>query len=173
MIPELIDLPNARRKELPPGRHPATVSEVEEAYVPDGDENREKLWAELLTAMELFSECVKPLAEVWVGGSFTTSEEHPHDLDVVFLFPVVDDNDPALKVVNRFHTAAKQSLPDVQIFYLPVPRTGMGNEPSWYMQNRGYWDQFWSKYRRRDSDVPPHYPLSGYLAVSCDGGFDQ
>lgn len=56
----------------------------------------------------------------------------------------------------------------VDAYLLVMPPTNELNEPAWYMQNRGYWDQFWSKARYDDCDDCP-YPRRGYLEVIFGG----
>lgn len=85
MIPELIDI-GAERKVLPLGRYSCTLDEVRERYVPEGDENRTAIWDGFLNTIDFVEETIGSLAEVWIGGSFITDEEHPHDIDVVFFF---------------------------------------------------------------------------------------
>lgn len=85
MIPELVDI-GAKRKVLPLGRYSCSLDDIRERYVPDDDENRSAIWDGLLTVVNLVKETVGSIAELWIGGSFITSEEIPHDIDVVFFF---------------------------------------------------------------------------------------
>lgn len=79
MIPELVDI-GAKRKVLPLGRYSCSLDDIRERYVPDGDENRSAIWGGLLTVINLVRETVGCIAELWIGGSFITSEENPHDM---------------------------------------------------------------------------------------------
>ena len=85
MIPELTDI-GAERKVLPLGRYSCTLDEVRERCVPEGDENRTAIWDGFLKTVDFVKATVGSLAEVWIGGSFITDEEHPHDIDAVFFF---------------------------------------------------------------------------------------
>lgn len=85
MIPELVDI-GAKRRVLPLGRYSCSLDDIRERYVPDDDENRSAIWDGLLTVVNLVKETVGSVAELWIGGSFITSEENPHDIDVVFFF---------------------------------------------------------------------------------------
>ena len=180
MIPELIDI-GAERKVLPHGRYCCTFDEVHARYVLEGNENRAAIWDAFLGTLELVKATVGSLAEVWIGGSFITSEEHPHDIDVVFFFR--EDRIKALSgegafvvgvLARRQHSPRVDRLNEyVDGYLLVVPPTEIDNNDSHpYAINREYWDQFWSKTRFDGDDVRWRYPAAGYLEVMIDGYAD-
>lgn len=176
MIPELIDI-GAERKVLPLGRYSCTLDEVRERYVPEGDENRTAIWDGFLETIGFVKSTVGSLAEVWIGGSFITDEEHPHDIDVVFFFKeerIEDVDNVGSFVLNvlahRLGPVVTRLDPLVDGYMLVVPPTQIDNEISrGYTPWRGYWDQFWSKTRFSADDIRWLYPASGYLEVKIDG----
>jgi len=178
MIPDFIEIPGAKRKVLPPGRYGATLDEIQKRFVPDEDSNRQAIFTNLCGFARAFEELTGSLLEIWIGGSFITSENHPHDVDAAFLFRTATENFNDLPVdqqeaLRNLCQFGKQCA-SVHAFPLAVPRTGIEDEPIWYMKNRGYWDQLWSKCRMADlpgnvKAPPVPYPLSGYLVVSIDG----
>lgn len=144
--------------------------------MPDGDENRFAIWDGLLTVVNLVKETVGSIAELWIGGSFITSEEIPHDIDVVFFF-----KEECLKSVDSRGAFLLNRLsgsygPDrkvnnlVDSYMMVVPPTEFENDTKrGYTPWRGYWDQFWSKTRFEDDDKRWLYPAAGYLEVMIDG----
>ena len=144
--------------------------------MPDGDENRSAIWDGLLTVVNLVKETVGSIAELWIGGSFITSEEIPHDIDVVFFF-----KEECLKSVDSRGAFLLNRLsgsygPDrkvnnlVDSYMMVVPPTEFENDTKrGYTPWRGYWDQFWSKTRFEDDDKRWLYPAAGYLEVMIDG----
>lgn len=175
MIPELIDI-GAERIVLPIGRYSCTLDEVRERYVPEGDENRAAIWDGFLKTVDFVKATVGSLAEVWIGGSFITGEEHPHDIDVVFFFKeekiaaVCSAGAFALKVLAR-KLGSIQRLNEYVDGYLVIvqPTEIKDEDPQGWISARGYWDQFWSKTRFGDDDVRWLYPAAGYLEVTVDG----
>lgn len=175
MIPELIDI-GAEREVLPLGRYTCTLDEVRKRYVPEGDENRAAIWCAFLRTIAFVKEKVGSISEVWIGGSFITSEGHPHDIDVVFLFKERGIKTASIEgrfVLNVLARRLGQisRLDDlVDGYMLVVPPTETDNDISrGYTPWRGYWDQFWSKARFSDDDVRWLYPAAGYLEVIVDG----
>lgn len=144
--------------------------------MPDGDENRSAIWDGLLTVVNLVKETVGSIAELWIGGSFITSEEIPHDIDVVFFF-----KEECLKSVDSRGAFLLNRLsgsygPDrkvnnlVDSYMMVVPPTEFENDADrGYTPWRGYWDQFWSKTRFENDDERWLYPSAGYLEVMIDG----
>lgn len=175
MIPELLDI-GAVRKVLPHGRYLATMEDIEAKYVPEGDENRRAIWDAFQEVTSVIRQAYGKLAAVWIGGSFITSEETPHDIDVVFLLNGEVYRQAIVNPEARFVTQIllkrnpliKKFSDRVDSYLLTVPPTEMGYEYN-YMVSRGYWDQFWSKTRFPEGDVRWHYPSAGYLEVIVDG----
>ena len=175
MIPELVDI-GAKRRVLPLGRYSCSLDDIRERYVPDDDENRSAIWDGLLTVVSLVKETVGSIAKLWIGGSFITSEENPHDIDVVFFFKEdriksVDSRGAFLLnlLSGRFGSDLRISS-YVDSYMIVVPPTEFENDTKrGYTPWRGYWDQFWSKTRFEDDDKRWLYPAAGYLEVMIDG----
>ena len=175
MIPELVDI-GAKRRVLPLGRYSCSLDDIRERYVPDDDENRSAIWDGLLTVVNLVKETVGSVAELWIGGSFITSEESPHDIDVVFFFKEdriksVDSRGAfLLKLLSGSYGPDSRINRYVDSYMMVVPPTEFENDASrGYTPWRGYWDQFWSKTRFEDDDNRWLYPAAGYLEVMIDG----
>lgn len=175
MIPELIDI-GAERMVLPLGRYSCTLEEVQERYVPKDDANRNAIWEGFLKTVDLIKGAVGSLAEVWIGGSFITNKEHPHDIDVVFFFKEGDIEEAShagsfvLNVLARKLESIKRLNEYVDGYLVVVQPTEIENkDPQGWISMRGYWDQFWSKTRFGDDDARWLYPAAGYLEVMIDG----
>ncbi|RHE52654.1 hypothetical protein [Collinsella sp. AM28-11LB] len=175
MIPELVDI-GAKRRVLPLGRYSCSFDDIRERYVPDDDENRSAIWEGLLTVVNLVRGTVGSIAELWIGGSFITSEENPHDIDVVFFFKEeciksVDNRGAfLLNLLSGRYGHDRRLNSYVDSYMMVVPPTEFENDASrGYTPWRGYWDQFWSKTRFEDDDKRWLYPAAGYLEVMIDG----
>ncbi|WP_251158109.1 DUF6932 family protein [Caniella muris] len=174
MIPGLRDV-GATREVLPYGRYLATLEEVEGEYVPEGDENRRKIWDAFLEVVSVARQVYGRLVAVWIGGSFVTSEPSPHDIDVVLLVRDENYRSAVSDQRGRFVTGMLLGAPGfpalsdlVDAYLLPVPPTECERVKG-YSESRGYWDQFWSKARFEDGDDRWLYPAAGYLEVIIDG----
>ena len=64
------------------------MDELENAYAPADDANRRAIWDAFQQVTSIVRQAYGKLAAVWLGGSFITSEEQPHDIDVVYLVDV-------------------------------------------------------------------------------------
>lgn len=175
MIPELVDI-GAARKVLPPGRYACTLDEIREKYVPDEDLYRVAIWDSFLAVVTLVENAVGGLAEMWIGGSFITSEKSPHDIDVVFFFKeamlkTIDSKGIfVINVLSRNKNYPRRLSERVDGYMIVVPPTEFENNLSCnYTPLRGYWDQFWSKTRFENDDKRWLYPAAGYLEVMMDG----
>lgn len=175
MIPELVDI-GAKRRVLPLGRYSCSLDEIRNGYVPDGDENRSAIWDGLLTVVNLVKETIGSIAELWIGGSFITSEENPHDIDVVFFFKEdriksVDSRGAfLLNLLSGRYGSDLRISSYADSYMIVVPPTKFENDTKQgYTPWRGYWDQFWSKTRFEDDDKRWLYPAAGYLEVMIDG----
>lgn len=161
------------------GRYLCTFEEIEARYVLPGDVARNEIWSAFRTVLALLKECAGSVAEVWIGGSFITSECSPQDIDVVFWITeesyretnrtqegrfVVGVLGHCLDSLSRLHP-----LVDGYLLVMPPTEYDQSNQYN-YSSNRGYWDQFWSKARFNDLDDPRwNYPSAGYLEVIVDG----
>lgn len=144
--------------------------------MPDDDENRSAIWDGLLTVVSLVKETIGSVAELWIGGSFITSEENPHDIDVVFFFKEdriksVDSRGAfLLNLLSGRYGSDLRISSYVDSYMIVVPPTEFENDTKrGYTPWRGYWDQFWSKTRFEDDDKRWLYPAAGYLEVMIDG----
>lgn len=181
MIPDLVTIAGARRRVLPPGRYLASLEEIQGKFAPDTDANRAKIWQGFTNFCGLMRQCVEEIAEIWIGGSFITSEEEPHDIDVVFLiketvytrvWSTAEGSFALNFLLNKSPRTDIKEKYCVDPYLLVVPPTEMGISP-WeymYLHRRGYWDQFWSKTRFIDENNSRwKYPLAGFLEVEVDG----
>lgn len=166
----------AKRRVLPLGRYSCSLDDIRERYVPDDDENRSAIWDGLLTVVNLVKETIGSVAELWIGGSFITSEENPHDIDVVFFFKEdriqsVDSRGAfLLNLLSGRYGSDLRISSYVDSYMIVVPPTEFENDTKrGYTPWRGYWDQFWSKTRFEDDDKRWLYPAAGYLEVMIDG----
>ena len=166
----------AKRRVLPLGRYSCSLDDIQERYVPDDDENRSAIWDGLLTVVNLVKETIGSIAELWIGGSFITSEENPHDIDVVFFFKEdriksVDSRGAfLLNLLSGRYGSDLRISSYVDSYMIVVPPTEFENDTKQgYTPWRGYWDQFWSKTRFEDDDKRWLYPAAGYLEVMIDG----
>ena len=173
MIPALVDS-GGIRKILPLGRYLATLDEIEVRFAPSTDQNRCEIFNEFKKALELAKVAFGSICSIWIGGSFITSEENPHDIDVVFIihenaFYTASRTTIGKFVLNRFminHGFGEK----VDAYLLGIHPTETLNDQSRYLNQRGYWDQFWSKSRfENSSDKRAMFPSAGYLEVIIDG----
>ena len=147
MIPELTDI-GAERKVLPLGRYSCTLDEVRERCVPEGDENRTAIWDGFLKTVDFVKATVGSLAEVWIGGSFITDEEYPHDIDAVFFFKeerLAVVSQPGIFVLNMLagRLGRGKRLNEYVDGYLVVvqPTEIENKDPQGWISARGYWDR--------------------------------
>lgn len=166
----------AKRRVLPLGRYSCSLDDIRKRYVPDDDENRSAIWDGLITVVNLVKETIGSIAELWIGGSFITSEENPHDIDVVFFFKEdriksVDSRGAfLLNLLSGRYGSDLRISSYVDSYMIVVPPTEFENDTKQgYTPWRGYWDQFWSKTRFEDDDNRWLYPAAGYLEVMIDG----
>ncbi|MBT2516294.1 hypothetical protein J7E29_02500 [Streptomyces sp. ISL-90] len=86
MIPAL--LPNGH---LPPGRHPASLQEIEDRFVSDegfsSSASRSEIWEGFLSYLSAWDAAERALGAtvlraIWLAGSFISSKHDPSDIDV-------------------------------------------------------------------------------------------
>lgn len=180
MVPELHRVDGAGRDVLPLGRYLASFEELEKIYVPKDDENRQAIWQAFRDVLAQLRSILDSVAAVWIGGSFITSEPNPHDIDVVFIITedifnaaTTDVARFALWVLSNNASSPPRLNPLVDGYLLVVPPTEYSltdTREKIYAQQRGYWDQFWSKTRFSDTnDERWRYPAAGYVEVIVDG----
>lgn len=181
-IPALLQIDGSQREVLPLGRYLVELKDIEDKFVTGKSKKRQEIWIAFCDCLDAVHNAVGSIAEVWIGGSFITSKEEPSDIDVVFLF-AKECYDAAVSGVNtdaRFvfailtrNLSIKRIHPLVDGYALIVPPTEYDVNSKCeavYSQQRGYWDQFWSKTRFSDEQNDRwKYPASGYLEVIIDG----
>lgn len=186
-IPPLVDA------ALPPGRHRCTERELFETFV-EADEftpslSRAALWEHWQVGRDLLRSAVKVHC-AWISGSFTTAKMSPRDIDVTFIISESDRRQRSvddLKVVESFITRVRDPLRPKEVIpahglmidsyvinWAPhhPSATGLGVDYCTYAQDRGYWDDWWSRQRRSGKGKTPTpsdaVPRRGYLEVIFD-----
>lgn len=175
MIPDLVDI-GALRIVLPYGRYLTSLEEVENTFVPHHDENRKEIWESFKKAIEIAHLAFDRVAGVWIGGSFITSEQTPHDIDVVFFVKeefyqrALESNEDRF-LVDRLLKGGIDKVDAYLVVVAPsmISLNGTPESQDAYIRMRGYWDQFWSKTRFKDDNDRWLYPAAGYLQVVIDG----
>jgi hypothetical protein len=171
-LPALVD------GALPLGRWSATPEEVEAAFVTGQSTTRQQIWADWLELTSALREVAGVVPAAWLSGSFVTDKADPGDVDSVYLieWPILRTAhaDPQrasfIEVVAR--SGAKELFGlSVDSFILEWwPRTGT-KRVGWtrqYLEDRGYWDDLWSRQRSPDSRLDA-MPRRGYVEVMLDG----
>lgn len=130
---------------LPPGRHAATVLEVEATLV-DGfpsSMRRRPLYERWLAVREAIRRIVS-VQEEWLDGSYVTKEPEPHDVDMVSHLPhdEVDGLDAASQATLLGLVAGHQSR-DLHFCDSFVVVVYPSNHPQHavYKQALQYWDK--------------------------------
>lgn len=175
MIPSLVNK-GSMRNVLPYGRYLATLDEIADTFVPECDENRQEIWDSFNDAINVARLAFGEVIGVWIGGSFITSEQNPHDIDVVFLIKEDAYKKASLSNEKCFfaNILINREIEFVDSYILVVPPTeitqdGIPELQKLYLNMRGYWDQFWSKSRFEGNNNRWLYPAAGYLQVVIDG----
>ena len=163
--------------DLPLGRWPASAAELEHAFVSGQGDVRAAIWDEWneLTAALRY---VVPVAAAWIGGSFLTSKPEPGDIDGVYVidwaaaFVARSDLRKAqlLQAVaqNRIKTTFGLRVDSFVLEWWPTAGPGRPAIAQRYLENRGYWDDLWSR-RRSTDEREDSMPRVGYLEVIIDG----
>ena len=186
-----MSVPDLVAGRLPLGRHPASLDEVESAFVGapaySGSTTRQGLWTEFALGLATLRSPVTVHA-VWISGSFITDKLDPADIDATFLVNanqrynhiadgdrrVVDSfliqTDPATGERFRPHGLRIDSFVLDWGPYHGDPRTDPGYHG--YTMWRGYWDDFWLRERTDAKEAPfvaaDSVPRRGYVEVSLD-----
>lgn len=155
---------------LPLGRFPCTLDELRKEYGWNG--HRQTLLDELEEYLSLWEDDV-PISRVWIGGSFLTSKENPGDIDVTVI--VRERNLATAESVDFFKTMVSLAGPDLKaqtglridqypMLWPDFEQSADSLLAQQYCQNRGYWDDWWSRERATGADQ-----VRGYLEVSING----
>lgn len=184
--PLLLDLathmiPACSETGLPLGRWPATPSDLAAfAAMPDATHRRRLLddWTTLTDAVR--DAVGGNLPACWLSGSFFTTKERPGDIDCVYIVGRDDlvaarqDPDRARFLQGVTGHGARDNFGLlVDVYFLdwwPRPGTFRGSDDRrrGYLEDRGYWDDLWS--RNKDGDAKTsRLPRRGYLEVILDG----
>lgn len=165
---------------LPLGRWPATADDLQAfADMPDAT-HRARLLKDWGTVTAAIRDAVGSIPACWLSGSFFTTKEQPSDIDCVYLvhrealMAAQKDPDRArfLQAVSG-HGARENFDLLVDVYFLdwwprPGIHRGSDDRRTDYLENRGYWDDLWS--RNKDSDPKTsRLPRRGYLEVILDG----
>ncbi len=144
--------------------------------------HREEIWSEWEQLTQIVRQEVGPVAACWLSGSFFTDKDKPGDLDSLYVIhhdvlAALDVNGNGARVVHLMNTFQVKVVLGLRVDapILPWwPRPGRipgqnGDRLTRYLQQRGYWDDLWS--RVRDSAHPTEDSLirRGYLEVIVDG----
>ncbi|TDT29079.1 DUF6932 family protein [Naumannella halotolerans] len=166
---------------LPLGRWPASEADLDAfASAHASTARREKLLQDWRTLTDAVRSAVDEVAACWLSGSFLTDKEQPGDIDAVFLVNHERINeantDPKkalfLQVVAR--SQVRQLGLEVDSYMLawwPRPGVFQGttDRRESYLQERGYWDDLWSRTRETAKPHVDKLPRRGYVEVILDG----
>lgn len=161
---------------LPPGRHAATWSDVEQRFV--FNSWRREIWSDLLVATELLSDVV-PILELWLGGSFATLRPNPQDADVVYFLSASDlavARDADRLLLGQFANSGLKSQGYRVDSYTVTRFVPRSSDPvEWtadekdYLETRGWWDEHWMRRKQRSRNLErQHRARRGYLEVMID-----
>jgi len=165
---------------LPLGRWIAVPADLDELTKIGDEDHRRALVSEWRTLTDAVRSAVGRVPACWLGGSFFTTKERPSDLDCVYVLHHDDlqaaqsDPEKAQFLAAIVGKGARENFGlRVDTYYLdwwPRPGTLRGSEErrSGYLQDRGYWDDLWS--RSREGELAEQkLPRRGYLEVIVDG----
>lgn len=162
---------------LPLGRWVATPDEVHASFVNGRGPAREKVWSDWLELTTALREIV-PVPAAWLGGSLLSSKAEPSDVDSVYLIEwrhlAIARFDQAaanfLQIVgsNSVKSALKLSVDSFILEWAPLPGVTRSALAGSYLEDRGYWDDLWTRQRSADPRAAA-IPQRGYLEVILDG----
>jgi hypothetical protein len=148
---------------LPPGRHTATVDEVEAAFVDafSNSTRRRPLFESWLAVREAITRIVTVETE-WLDGSYVTAKDEPNDIDLVthILGTSLDGLDAADQAMLRGLTSNKlsEALHGCDSYICPVYPPGHVHHGA-YQAAFAYWDKWFS----HDRNGQP----KGYVEVTA------
>lgn len=173
-------LPGLHNGELPLGRWPATAAEVAGRFVEGQSPHRAKLWDDWRRLTSALQGAIGKLAAAWLSGSFFTEKEVPGDVDCLYIIDIdvvlAARHHPDPRVAQLFQVVANNetkatfglSVDTFVLTWTPTPGVLRPAHAETYLQDRGYWDDLWSRQRstgpREDS-----LPRRGYVEVIIDG----
>lgn len=152
---------------LPPGRHQATLDEIEAYFVIDAPFPEER--ALIFNAFRTWKALVEQIIQVnryWVDGGFVTHKPWaaPSDVDVMLLCQESDLNAlgkeerERLRLLRTITNGGKRAQPmGGKVDAFVIPRSGPD-------ANAGYWHEQWSKVRGADG-ASLDSEVKGYLEV--------
>lgn len=163
---------------LPLGRWSATELDVEAAFVTGWPDRRRQIWEDWLGLKEAVQEAVGVLPAAWLGGSFFTDKPEPGDIDSVFVIEaakllaakISPTKAQILQVVadNQVKDTFGLKVDSFILEWVPRPGTVKADWATPYRDQRGYWDDLWSRERSRDPRRES-VPTRGYVEVIIDG----
>ena len=148
---------------LPPGRHPATLAEVEALFVlaAPNRARRERLWTAMSLHMDAVRDTFGPVI-VWIDGGFVTHKAPaPDDVDLVYVVP-------AMELERAYNLDAAKVLHLLTLKDLVVgdpgplgldrlqPVTGLVDAfvvAAELVDNLAYWDWAWSLVKAGDGSI--------------------
>lgn len=175
--------------ELPGGRYPAELEEIEAAFVQAselaGSSTRPQVWQGFLEWLDAWGQLeaqldVSLLGALWIGGSFTSLKLDPTDIDVA---PIVNRaalssvrGRPGARALRRVigHREGIRARFHVESFPVPwqpvVHPFQRGQQPVEevdYLRQRGTMDDYWQRLKPPDGlpRSPGLGPERGYLEV--------
>lgn len=162
---------------LPLGRWVATVDEVHGAFVAGKSAKRGEVWNDWLELTAALRELVH-IPAAWLSGSLLSDKDEPGDVDSVYIaewahiLRLRGDADAAgfIEAVSRSRVKEYFQL-QVDSFILewfPMAGTQRHRFSSSYHQDRGYWDDLWTRQRSNDLRLDA-LPRRGYVEVILDG----
>ncbi|MFG2906144.1 DUF6932 family protein [Kitasatospora sp. NPDC048286] len=157
---------------LPPGRHPATMAEIEEIFVSAAPHAKHR--KRIFRAFELYADMlgdILPRGTFWVNGGFCTyKQDPPHDIDLAVLI------DPTLPLTDEDYEQLVPLLTLTQVqAHSPAlwanrmqPMGGLVDSfllVAGVIEQEEYWDATWSAVKGPDGELIPG-AIKGYLEVS-------
>jgi hypothetical protein len=159
---------------LPPGCHPASLSDIYDRFVIDapvsGRDQRELIFAALSLHLRLVQRVI-PVGRAWIDGSFATrSELPPNDVDVAVL-PSDWELLERLPVEDRIRLYSLITLKDVAAMEPAIvlsklqPVSGLVDAFLVRPDQEATWDEQWSRVMGPDRRVLPDQK-KGYAEVT-------
>ncbi len=158
---------------LPPGRHPASLEDIELIFVkraPHAD-HRDLLFRTLTVYLDMVQQLL-PRGSAWVDGGFCTYKDAaPHDVDITLLVPRSRAEDMAF--IEQFLPLL--TLKDVHaeepVSFMSPRMQPMGGKIDAFLCVAGdpaqeqYWDTVWSSVKGSDGEIVDG-ETKGYLEVT-------